>query len=163
LLQAAEQIKSESENESYEIEAKHSYSVLRNSFPFSITAIIYVIVFSPVIAEQFYVIFNGPIVDKPYWEFILTFWFLFAGNCTTLMNLLFYGVLSKVLRQEVMNKLRSKVSEVTVKVQRIRSVSEVTSNRHAHSVNEDRREGGGDCGTTIVSTPSDLVGFFDDD
>ena len=116
----AEKTKNQSEeNSSYEIAAKFSYAVLRNSVPFSITAIIYVIIYIPINLKQFFVAFNGPIQDKPGLQFFLTLWFLCAGNFTTLMNLIFYGVLSKVLRQEVVGRVRNKFSRVSQRIRRL--------------------------------------------
>ncbi|XP_075264950.1 uncharacterized protein LOC142357155 [Convolutriloba macropyga] len=161
----AEKTKNQSEeNSSYEIAAKFSYAVLRNSVPFSITAIIYVIIYIPINLKQFFVAFNGPIQDKPGLQFFLTLWFLCAGNFTTLMNLIFYGVLSKVLRQEVVGRVRNKFSRVS---QRIRSVSDDSSSLSTsvsvrHSVNERHF----DLDNTFNSTPSDdacMVAFFDEE
>ena len=105
---------------SHEMEAKFSYSVLKSSLPFSVTAIIYVIIFIPIAVKQFLAAFNGPIQNKPALQFFLTLWFLCAGNFTTLMNLIFYGVLSKVLRQEVAVRVKYRFSRVSLRVQQIR-------------------------------------------
>ncbi|XP_075262791.1 uncharacterized protein LOC142354398 [Convolutriloba macropyga] len=148
------------------MEAKFSYSVLKSSLPFSVTAIIYVIIFIPIAVKQFLAAFNGPIQNKPALQFFLTLWFLCAGNFTSLMNLIFYGVLSKVLRQEVAVRVKYRFSRVSLRVQQIRSLNADSSSHSSsapvrQSVNERRSDF--DTSSNSNRTETFVVAFFDDD
>ncbi|XP_063728112.1 uncharacterized protein LOC134855504 isoform X1 [Symsagittifera roscoffensis] len=146
---------------SYEIRAEFSRTVLRNSIPFSVTAIVYVIIYIPVIIQQFVLAFHGPILGYAGLDFFLKLWFLCAGNFTTLINIVFYAILSKVMRQELKLKFKQLVREMRKEAaKRLGSVNESLCEEVGlisprHSTNNEQ--------PTFTSTPSDILTFFSDD
>ena len=108
---------------SHQIKVEQSYAVLMGSIPFSITSIIYIIVYIPVLTKQFVFIYKGPIEDHPGLEAFLTLWFLCAGNFTSLMNIIFYGIMCKVMRKEVTKGAKSKYHKLRYGARRLRRVS----------------------------------------
>ena len=91
-----------------QVSINFSYSVLKSSLPFAVTAFLYIFVDFPVILSRIFKIYSGPVQGKRNLQFFLQLWFLCSGNLTTLVNILLYTFVNKKLRVEIAKRVKTR-------------------------------------------------------
>ena len=116
----------------YFVAAKNSEATFKRSIKFSITCLIYVIVWLPLFIQQFLSIFYGPFSNSEGFIFTLTTYFLTIGPVIPLMNVMLYGPFSQVFRKEMIRIFKVTPRRTTVFARRCQDtlLSLTHSNRY---------------------------------
>ena len=83
------------------VAATNSKNVVISSIQYSVIGFIYIITYFPIVVYKLSIIYNGP--PENYTNVLLFFvvYTFIIGNCTSVMNILFYGFFSKIFRTEM--------------------------------------------------------------
>ena len=116
----------------HDIQVDYYYTVISKSVPLSFSALFYLIVYVPILTRQFWIISDGPF-RSTVTATILETWYIFSGDFIALLNLLFYGAISSVLRSEISRFVHKNITPRFCSKNRGRGDSSNSANRDSIS------------------------------
>ena len=129
----------------FRVASGHQKSVMKSSFPFAISGLVYIFIYAPVAVTQMYMIFHGPAENSDAFQFFVSLLRLCKGDFIATINIVFYVFISSGVRREVRDRMSDRAARVGKRIKALGSdcnASQVSDHRHLtfnseYSVNYD--------------------------